>query len=76
MNSLQKTLFGLLLVLALLVAYLAWRNPQPPLLPADEAHARFSGPEACMACHGPEGALPQSRNHPVGRDCLRCHGSL
>ena len=64
-----------LLALALLVVALALRNRQPPLLPADADHARFTGAAACDACHGPAGVYPREPDHPQGRDCIRCHGS-
>lgn len=45
-----------------------------PDIPADELHLGLRGrEEACMSCHGPDAAVPRSRNHPVGRDCTRCH---
>jgi mono/diheme cytochrome c family protein len=31
--------------------------------------------EDCVVCHGPEGGSPRDPNHPIGNDCLRCHGS-
>lgn len=70
----QATAIAVLVGLAALVAYLVTRNPQPPFLPGDAEHASFEGAERCMVCHDRGGALPQSSNHPVGRDCLRCHG--
>jgi len=63
-----------LVALAAIVVVLAMRNPQPPVLPDDEYHASFNGPAACLECHGPDGAVPRSRNHPLGDECLRCHG--
>jgi hypothetical protein len=74
----KPTRIGLLAVIALaaaLVAYLAARNPQPPLLPPDETHAAFLGAAACLECHGPGGPVPQSNKHPLGKDCRRCHGA-
>jgi hypothetical protein len=59
---------------AALVAWIALRNRQPPVLPADAVHARFDGADACLTCHGPAGPNPQPASHPVGRDCTRCHG--
>lgn len=74
MNQKQVALLGALALLALFVGWLALRNPKPAFLPDDEVHATFSSARACLACHGPNGDVPQSRNHPVGNDCLRCHG--
>jgi hypothetical protein len=59
---------------AAIVIYLAARNRQAPFLPADSEHAAFVGAEPCMTCHGPDGGSPQSKNHPLGNDCTRCHG--
>lgn len=45
-----------------------------PDIPADEIHVEARGSEvACYSCHGPGGAAPRSKNHPVGKDCTRCH---
>jgi hypothetical protein len=73
MKRSQIIALAALLAVAALVAVLALRNPQPPLLPADEEHAGTRN-ENCLECHGPEGMYPRSRNHPLGSDCARCHG--
>ena len=75
MKPLQILLLVLILLLAGLVLVFALRNRQPPILPADAGHATFVSAESCLSCHGPSGARPQSPNHPVGRECMRCHGS-
>jgi cytochrome c553 len=75
MQKKQVMLLALLALLAGLVLWLANRTRQPPLLPADPDHARFDGAAACMTCHGPDGPLPQDPNHPLGQDCMRCHGT-
>jgi hypothetical protein len=74
LNRQQIILLGLLALLVLAVVVLALRNPQPPLLPTDETHRGFAGADACLECHGGDGPAPRSRNHPIGNDCLRCHG--
>jgi cytochrome c553 len=56
------------------VAWLAYATRQAPLLPDDDLHATFQSARACLGCHGPEGAVPQPPKHPLGEDCLRCHG--
>ena len=63
-----------LVTLAALVILLVVRGRQPPLLPADADHARFISSGACLSCHGPQGTSPQPKNHPLGTDCMRCHG--
>jgi hypothetical protein len=63
-----------LLVLALIIGTLSLRNRQAPMLPLDDEHRRRIGDPPCMECHGPDGALPQGENHPLGDDCMRCHG--
>jgi len=75
MNRTQWILLALLALILLLVAVLALRNPQPPVLPADETHAASRGAEACLECHASDGPAPRSRTHPVGSDCRRCHGA-
>ena len=74
MKRKQVILLGILAVAALVVAWLAMGTRQPPMLPADEDHAAFENAETCMVCHGPEGGMPQSETHPLGFDCMRCHG--
>jgi hypothetical protein len=74
---LKRTQLILLAVLALiagLVAVLATRSRQPPFLPQDSEHRGFVDLRGCVECHGPDGALPRGRNHPIGEDCTRCHG--
>lgn len=75
MSRTQGILFGVLAVVALLVVWLSFRTRQPPVLPLDEDHRARSDTEACLVCHGPEGGYPRSSNHPLGFDCLRCHGT-
>lgn len=74
MSRLQITLLALLALLGGLVLWVALRSRQPPLLPADDEHTTFSGYADCLVCHGPDGGFPRTRNHPIGHDCLRCHG--
>lgn len=67
----------LLAALALAAAAVVWlstKNRQPPLLPSDEAHAAWESAAACDTCHGADGAVPKPPSHPLGFDCLRCHG--
>ncbi len=71
----QGYLFALLAAGAALVVWVAVRTRQPPLLPRDDTHRTFESAAACLQCHGPDGPVPQKRGHPLGRDCLRCHGS-
>lgn len=74
MKPVQRiALVGLVLV-ALLVAFLALRSRQPPILPQDADHASFASGGTCLRCHGLDGPTPRSKNHPLGDDCLRCHG--
>ena len=75
MSRLQRILLAVLVVAGLLVAWLAYRTRQPPILPDDAEHRRFVNAETCMTCHGADGPAPRSSTHPVGLDCLRCHGS-
>ena len=72
MKRAQWIALGVLFVFAALVLLLVLRNPQAPPMPPDADHV-WQGPDACLTCHGPEGEMPRNPNHPVGRDCLRCH---
>lgn len=74
MSRKQIVLLVCLFVLAAFVAWLAVRNPQPPFVPGDEDHIGIAT-EDCIVCHGPDGGSPRDPNHPIGNDCLRCHGS-
>lgn len=73
MKRTQLIALGAVALFAALVIVLALRNRQAPVLPADEDHVWVST-ESCDSCHSAEGGLPRSLNHPVGKDCLRCHG--
>jgi hypothetical protein len=74
MSRAQRILLGVLAVVALLVVWLSLRTRQPPILPNDEDHRGVTDMESCGVCHGPDGVLPRSPDHPLGFDCLRCHG--
>jgi cytochrome c553 len=74
MKPVQKISLALVVAIAALVIFLATRNRQPPIVPPDEEHASFIDAAACNECHGPEGPIPQSTNHPLGNECMRCHG--
>ena len=74
MNRTQWILMASLLVVALGVGYLAMRNRQPPMLPLDADHKGSVNTITCLSCHGPDGSDPRGANHPLGDDCLRCHG--
>lgn len=74
MKRKQIFLLAGLAVAAFFVALLAFRNPQPPLMPRDAEHARVSAASDCLDCHAPGRAVPQSAKHPFGTDCTRCHG--
>jgi len=75
MSRTQVVLIALLLLVALLIAALALRNRQPPLLPHDADHATFVDAATCLLCHGFDGPVPQSKSHTPRLDCLQCHGS-
>lgn len=75
MNRKQLILLAIIFLSAALIAWLALSSRQPPLLPGDETHATFESAATCLACHGPEGTVPQAPKHPLGEDCVRCHGS-
>jgi hypothetical protein len=74
LNRVQLVLLLLLGLVAGLLLLVVMQNRQPPLLPDDPDHVTFYGHTTCLVCHGPAGPHPQSRNHPVGNDCMRCHG--
>ena len=75
MNTKQWIILSVIAFAAAFVGWLAWSSRQPPMLPTDDAHATFVSASTCLDCHGREGAVPQSQQHPLGEDCIRCHGS-
>ena len=74
MNRKQLAALAVIVAAAALVAWLALASRQPPLLPRDDVHAAFESGSACLTCHGEGGPVPQAKRHPLGEDCLRCHG--
>lgn len=75
MRRKQIVLLSMLALLAALIAWIAVRNKKPPFLPSDAIHSTAAGTETCLTCHGPDGAMPRSKNHPQATDCFRCHVS-
>jgi hypothetical protein len=75
MKRAQWILLAAIVATAAFVAWLALSSRQPPLLPGDETHRAFESAHECLGCHAEGGAVPQSPRHPLGEDCLRCHGS-
>jgi len=75
MNRKQCVILAAIGIVGAFVAWLAWSSRQPPLLPQDDVHATFESARACLSCHRAGGAVPQSARHPLGEECLRCHGS-
>jgi hypothetical protein len=73
MKRAQWISFAAIALLAMLIGLLVLRNRQAPFLPADADHV-WQGAASCEECHGPDG-IPRSKNHPVGKDCMRCHGT-
>jgi len=71
----QAVLLAMLALLAAFIGWLAFRTKQPPLLPRDDVHVSEGAPDRCLTCHGPDGPLPRSKNHPQGNECFRCHGT-
>ena len=74
MKPQQWMVLAAILIVAAFVAWLAMSNRQPPLLPRDEVHHAFESAAACLSCHAANASVPQSPRHPLGDDCLRCHG--
>jgi cytochrome c553 len=74
MSRKQWTLLAAIVIAAAFVAWLARSSRQPPMLPTDETHRAFESAGACLQCHGAQAAVPRSPRHPLGDDCLRCHG--
>lgn len=74
MSRRQWIALAVLALAAAVAGWLAWSGRQPPLLPHDPTHAGFESPAACLACHGEGRAVPRTPRHPLGDDCMRCHG--
>ena len=74
MSRKQAVLLAALAALGALVAWIAFHGRQPPLLPDDATHAGFVSPAECLTCHGPGAPVPRGPKHPLGNECLRCHG--
>ncbi|MCH7780878.1 MAG: hypothetical protein IH848_08530 [Acidobacteria bacterium] len=74
MKRVQWIAVGGLVAFAALVLLLMLRNRRAPALPPNATHI-WRGADACLVCHDTNGMRPRTSNHPVGRDCLRCHGS-
>ena len=74
MSRRQWTLLAAIVIVAAFIAWLARSSRQPPMLPGDDVHAVFESARACLSCHSAEGAVPRPPRHPLGDDCLRCHG--
>jgi hypothetical protein len=74
-NRKQWILVAAIVIAGAFVAWLAWSSRQPPLLPDDDVHRDGASGTTCLSCHGDGGPAPRSRNHPLGDDCMRCHGS-
>jgi mono/diheme cytochrome c family protein len=75
MSRKQWIAIALIAAAAALVAWVSRSTRQPPLLPADATHAAFESAATCLSCHGPGAPVPRSSRHPLGDECLRCHGS-
>jgi hypothetical protein len=75
MSRKQWTLLAAIVIAAAFMAWLALSSRQPPLLPGDDTHAAFESAADCLSCHADSAAVPRSSRHPLGDDCLRCHGS-
>ena len=74
MKRVQWIAFGGLVLLAGFVLVLMLRNPRAPALPGNANHV-WREADTCLVCHDTNGMMPRTPNHPVGRDCLRCHAS-
>jgi hypothetical protein len=74
MKRKQMLVLVAIAIAAAFVAWLARSSRQPPLLPADDVHRTFETAAACLSCHAAGASVPQSSRHPLGDDCLRCHG--
>ena len=75
MNKRQWIILSVIAFAAAFIGWLAWSSRQPPMLPNDDTHTTFVSAGTCLDCHGQDGAVPRSRQHPLGEDCVRCHGS-
>lgn len=74
MKPKQMLVLAAIAIVAAFVAWLARASRQPPMLPKDDVHLTFESAAACLTCHAADAAVPRSSRHPLGGDCLRCHG--
>ena len=71
----QMLVLAAIAIVAAFVAWLARSSRQPPMLPKDDVHRTFESAATCLSCHAADAAVPQQPRHPLGDDCLRCHGA-
>jgi cytochrome c553 len=72
----RRALIGALVIGAVAVALMLWllaTRRIPPPVPADAAHAASRSEADCVVCHGPDGAAPRSKRHPLSDRCFQCH---
>ncbi len=61
-----------LLVIAGMIWLLATRQP-PPEIPSDPVHQEARRASTCVECHGVDGPMPRTKNHPLNDRCFQCH---
>lgn len=72
----RRAIIVALAVGGIAVAGMLWllaTRKTPPPIPIDRAHVSSPGEQDCVACHGPDGAAPRTKNHPLSDRCFQCH---
>ena len=70
----KRDLMFLALVAAVLLALVLGSSDRTTTaVPSDETHRTVSSRQACLACHGVDGVLPQSPGHSKADQCFQCH---
>ncbi len=63
-------LTGLLVIAGMIWLLSTWEPP--PVIPDDPMHGAARRAN-CAECHGVDGPVPRTKNHPLNDQCFQCH---